>query len=470
MPNTNKKKPLDLHEIARKGNLKKVDASILTIESLCERNDDDMTVFEIAIESGYIDSLPLKFFSIESLKRQHELVETTILFKAAENGCIDKIPIEVLTEEHLLTAGSNKKTVAWQAASSGNLKQFPRSFLSAKALISNQYPGNDGMAGAVDGGHLDQLPADLLTSENMLLKNTTQEGSNRFHYAAAARTLNRIPEKLLTLENLLTIDDFGRNVFHIAALHGSLSQIPTHFLTIELLSHKCAGQVWCKGMTPLHIAAYAKHLDQIPEEFLSENVLLIKAANGKTVFNFAVEGKSLKQIPKSLAAKLKSLHKPKTSEPGCPGEVYAWIKGGIMAVECADKKQRALVGCQKILKNDACLLDAVAVIDEIDSGNWVVAYCGLFDEIPTIVSKKLKTKVAYLYYDDTSGLYGCSLFLNGKCLEEIASENDEADLIKSYKRFGISNSKKSGFDEIAMALINARFRELGICLPNTLTL
>jgi hypothetical protein len=304
----------------------------------------------------------------------------------------------------------------------------------------------------------------------MLLKDLENNGMNRFHLAACSGTINQIPDKLLTLENLLTKDNDGLNVFHSAVQHGTLSQIPTCFLTIDNLTIKVdrVSGLWCSGWTSFHFAAYCGNLDQLPQEMLSEEILLTKAADGKSVYKLAVEGKSLKQIPKKLAAVLKGLHKPKKSDPGCPAGVYSWLKGGIMAVECIDEKQRSLVGCQKILKNDACLLDAVAVIDEIDSGNWVVAHCGLFEEIPTLVSKKLKTKAAFLYYDDTSGLYGYSLFLNGKRQEEITSESDVSELLTTHKQSGIAAGNHRGFEDVPMALIDNRFRDLGICLPVSL--
>ena len=88
-------------------------------------------------------------------------------------------------------------------------------------------------------GHLSQIPANLLTYENFILRN--DQMVTVFHRAAKHGHLNQIPEQLLSLANLQIPNKNGRTSIHLAAKYGHLDQIPQEFVTFETLAYKDGG-------------------------------------------------------------------------------------------------------------------------------------------------------------------------------------------------------------------------------------
>jgi ankyrin repeat protein len=107
-------------------------------------------------------------------------------------------------------------------------------------------PDRDELWDAARNGHLDQIPKELLTAENLLQPN--EDGNTCLHLATYYGHLGQIPKELLTAENLLKPDKDNENCLHFAARNGHLDKLPwlsyetltelkTHFETQDSSEH-----------------------------------------------------------------------------------------------------------------------------------------------------------------------------------------------------------------------------------------
>jgi ankyrin repeat protein len=179
----------------------------------------------------------------------------------------------------------------WKAIQKGDLEKYTPKQIEQGML--QEYRGNNLYHFAAYNGHLDQIPKELLTEEN-LLKPDNDRGSC-LHFAAREGHLDQIPKELLTAENLLKHDRWGKTCLHYAADYGHLHQIPKELLTAENLL-KTDNEGW----TCLHFAARNGHLGQIPKELLTAENLL-KPDNYKwqcwTCLHYAAKGGHLDKLP-----------------------------------------------------------------------------------------------------------------------------------------------------------------------------
>jgi ankyrin repeat protein len=141
-------------------------------------------------------------------------------------------------------------------------------------------------------GHLDQLPADLLTEEVMLRR--TRAGDTVIHAAAIAGHLGQIPPAFLTHDHL-TLRASGYHNPRRRRNGATASHIPRAQFTRDLLlvnnDH---------GDTPLHAAAFEGHLDQIPAELLDAEVLGKRNYDGVTPLRTAMRRGHVEQLPEAL--------------------------------------------------------------------------------------------------------------------------------------------------------------------------
>jgi ankyrin repeat protein len=142
-------------------------------------------------------------------------------------------------------------------------------------------------------GLLNKIPQELLTKENLLQTKTTTQSC--FHFAAENGHLHQIPKELLTAKTLLKSNNYGFTTLHLAASNRQLDQIPKEVLTKENLlqpDDNC-----------LHLAAENGQLDQIPKEVLTEENLLKPDPDGWTCLHFAAKNGHLSQIPQEVLTK-----------------------------------------------------------------------------------------------------------------------------------------------------------------------
>ena len=128
-------------------------------------------------------------------------------------------------------------------------------------------------------GQLDSEPKELLTAENILAKDDW--GRNVIYFAAVGRCLNQVPSALLTEENMLVVDKEGRTVVHCAAVQGCLTQVPEKVLVAALLLKDCVSG------TPIHDAAKYGYLGRIPKELLTLENMTVRNKYGETAIHLA---------------------------------------------------------------------------------------------------------------------------------------------------------------------------------------
>lgn len=114
------------------------------------------------------------------------------------------------------------------------------------------------------------------------------------HSLALQGKLDTLPKNMLTLENMLKMEN-GRTPLHIAAQMGHLFQLPTELITLETMLTRTA-----QGNTVFHEAAYDGKLHDIPLDLLTVEVCAIKNLQGETVAHYAAASNSFCQIPKKL--------------------------------------------------------------------------------------------------------------------------------------------------------------------------
>jgi len=196
---------------------------------------------------------------------------------------------------------------------------------------------------------------------------------------------------------------------------------------------------------------------------------------------------------REAAKKAKRKAVPKRVKPGCPAEAFGWIAGGVMAVKASAPEVKKAVEAVMIFKEQPEILEIFELLEQVDSGSWTLALCGLFNEPAMELSRILKTRAVYLAYDDTSGLTYYEIYDQGNSVERFEScevypgeEEETGDASPSGTNKSKSNvlcklsvnrgERKVTFESqltntTKKALINdrpfihQRFKELGICLP-----
>ena len=116
----------------------------------------------------------------------------------------------------------------------------------------------DRLLQAAVNGQLDQVPAELLTQENMTLK-------GRFSWTPlhnAAGALDQVPKELLTQENM-TLGIGGTTPLLIAAYRGCLKQVPDELLTQKNMTEG-------RERKYASLRCYKGPLDQVPVGFLTQ--------------------------------------------------------------------------------------------------------------------------------------------------------------------------------------------------------
>jgi ankyrin repeat protein len=210
----------------------------------------------------------------------------------------------------------NGRNLYHEAALKGHLDLIPKELLTAENLLKPDEDGQTCFHFAASRGHLGQIPQELLTNRNLHLPD--QYGWNGFQLAAANKHLHQIPKELLTEETLIqllteethSLEGEGQRFIHLLAQKGSLDQIPKEILMNgELLKEKYEDQ-W--GQSWLHSAAEYGHLDQVPREILTEETLLQKDL---PVLDLAARNKHLDQIPPLTISTLRAIETYFSEEP-----------------------------------------------------------------------------------------------------------------------------------------------------------
>jgi ankyrin repeat protein len=111
----------------------------------------------------------------------------------------------------------------WEAIKNNDLKKYTLKQIEQGMLQKDSHESTLYHKAAYHG-HLDKIPKELLTAENLLQPNNS--GWTCLHFAAMGGHLDQIPKELLTAENLLHIDINSRTCLHLVAIGGHLDKIP----------------------------------------------------------------------------------------------------------------------------------------------------------------------------------------------------------------------------------------------------
>jgi hypothetical protein len=251
----------------------------------------------------------------------------TIIGKAAEHRHLDQIPSEVVGALVTEVVDEEGTTVLHAAARSGCLDQVPACVLTPENLLGLfDSAGWSAAAAAGNAGFFRHLPSSLKKAE--VLGKGDSGGWTFFHTAAKRGFLDKLPKRILTARTMSLATRYdGTTPLHLAARSGHLDRIPTRALTLQALKMRDY-----QGNTPLHYAvATFCRLQRVPRCVPCEDALLqVNGENdtvlhmvwrdgdpasidpgiytpevlnwagrgGKTVLDYAEEKEALKLIPK----------------------------------------------------------------------------------------------------------------------------------------------------------------------------
>jgi hypothetical protein len=114
------------------------------------------------------------------------------------------------------------------AAKNGQLKTFPKHFLTRSNLEYKDRKNRSIIQIAAEFRHLNQIPKDIFTRENITEYNSFQYSV--LHYAARESQIKEIPTELLTRDILSNKDEMGRSVYHLLVRNNALKSLPSHLL------------------------------------------------------------------------------------------------------------------------------------------------------------------------------------------------------------------------------------------------
>ncbi|MFO1441614.1 MAG: hypothetical protein U1F81_25075 [Verrucomicrobiaceae bacterium] len=196
-----------------------------------------------------------------------------------------------------------------------------------------------------------------------------------------------------------------------------------------------------------------KNLSDKAAKFLSSLKTLDISKEGKTAINKA----------KKTSACANKTKPTRSISAGCPEGAFEWILGGVLAVKASGDTVERLaekVGLEhEVLPNAKsapwCLLNGVGVFHKTPEG---------FDDIANFMADHFKAMAVHLWCDDTTGITGYTIWDAEKKKETYTTEGDfESNLPNKSKSQKLLKTHKG------IGFIDARFKQLGIQLPNELT-
>jgi hypothetical protein len=311
----------------------------------------------------------------------------------AQRGQIKSIPKSEIKLEDLLAVDDNGvSTIIWAIANK-ELKEIPKELLTDKVLSKTDRLGHSGYQLAAKRNQFDYIPKHLITPKilkelgdndektwgilirggqirhvlpfikELIDDHDLKDQCTLLHTCATTSEIEKIPEKHITLERLLKgKKDGNENVLHYAAHYGCLNQIPEELVTVETMNS-------LNGFneTPLHSAAVGGKLHLVPKKFLTQENLE-KEDNWGTVFHKAAMTSNFKDFPKEFLTEKNLLRRSRKSGLN---PIY------ILARECSEhtSKPKSKDAREQFKKLLPCLSEAnlTEVIKELEDDNWLEA-------------------------------------------------------------------------------------------------
>jgi len=140
-------------------------------------------------------------------------------------------------------------------------------------------------------GLLREAPNEVLTKENLLIRNNS--GETVAGVAVCAGYFESIPKELIDFDLLTTPNK--RPIVHILACLGEFKNIPLELFTEEILLTRNS-----KGDATIHLLAQLDHFDQVPTGLRTESVLLCKNQERKCALDYLAQKGKFESFTKNL--------------------------------------------------------------------------------------------------------------------------------------------------------------------------
>ena len=207
------------------------------------------------------------------------------IFKAAKLG-----RCETFTDEMFLMRDEHWKTPFHYLAKYGHVQKIPAHLLTLENLqtLKDQPRRWSPLDYAASFGHLgallERLPANIKSQAVTL---------NAMRLAFDAGFGKQIPKENLTVAEVTALGKNETSLLHSAAASGDLDLLPRAALTERHMTHMSSFM----KRSPLHLALAAGHAEQIPTELLTPKVFLTSRNQGLSVLREMHMGYHLSDVP-----------------------------------------------------------------------------------------------------------------------------------------------------------------------------
>jgi len=290
-----------LSRVAKHGTLATAPAGLITSQHLHENYRGMESCFRQAAKYGGITKLPLHLLTTENLATC-DSSGTPIFHDLIGLGFVKDLPVECFTVENLLIENHHHKTVFQQLCFFDELKYLPAGFIEKNFDILLAGDKNI-LHNLIALDRIDRLPSGLVTAPDYLRRDGA--GATVIHVAAEHGKLRNLPAEVLTDENLRLVSA-GSSVYHTAAMGGCLNQIPRDLLTAEILGLlDRPDQGWSRRHSVLAYAVGANSKEFGYDEFIGslltvENLAVQDIGWGKNIMEVAVTRGKVARIPTTL--------------------------------------------------------------------------------------------------------------------------------------------------------------------------
>lgn len=267
-----------------------------TVEALSERRlSDGKNAYHLMAANSY--SIP-----VDKLNEKVLLIPdhdgNTPLHYIGGTTALNNLPARLMTTETLFVKNNKGATPLTNILSSGGIKRVPARFITKETLLSTSEDGQTNLYQMAKFKHFADLPAVfktqaiLETRNPMAVMGCEYEAATIFHALATSGSLDEIPEKLLTDENMALRDHYNRTPIHYAALNRKLSAVEPRLLTQESVTKRDLSK-----RTVLHIVAVMEDLGYIPLDLLTPANLALENKDGESVVKLLSQRESWKGLP-----------------------------------------------------------------------------------------------------------------------------------------------------------------------------
>jgi len=177
-----------VHCAARCGMLDKFPKSKLNERNMLVEDDAGYSPLHRAAYAGQLNHVPASLLTLSNMSRSNVSGLNSLHFAAVSLVGMEHVPNELVTLDNLLIRGNVGQTVLHMLTRCHNLGTIPSGFLTQSTIMERDIAGETVLHFAA--GCLDAIPAELLSVENLLVKNN--DGVTPLHKVVAEGTLDAL--------------------------------------------------------------------------------------------------------------------------------------------------------------------------------------------------------------------------------------------------------------------------------------